>query len=110
MNFKDYIVKNYEKEFAEPAPKHLVQTLFSISANHFTIESFAAHFNLDTSSPLAVIDFLMDPKNSYEIGKFGNRIYETKKSAVERIYTTDRINSASDEHYDYGEGKFTRRF
>jgi hypothetical protein len=52
----------------------------------------------------------MDPKNSYEIGKFGNRIYEAKKSSVERIYTTDRINSASDEHYDYGEGKFTRRF
>ena len=110
MNFKDYIVKNYEKEFSKPAPTSLVQTLFSISANHFTIEAFAAHFNLDTSSPLAVIEFLMDPKNSYEIGKFGNRIYEAKKSAAERTYTSDRINSASDEHYDYGEGKFTRKF
>ena len=49
MNFKDYIVKNYEKEFSKPAPTSLVQTLFSISANHFSINAFAAHFNLDTS-------------------------------------------------------------
>jgi hypothetical protein len=110
MNFKDYIVKNYEKEFSEPAPKHLVQTLFSIGANHFTVEAFAGHFRLDTSSPLAVIDFLMNPNNSYEIGKFGNRIYEAKQTAAEKLFTSDRINSSSDEHYDYGEGKFTRRF
>lgn len=110
INFKDYIIKNYEKEFSKPTPKHIVQTLNNISANKFSINEFAAHFNLDTSSPIAIIEFLMNPNNSYEIGKFGNRIYDSKQTAAAKDYTTDRIQSSSDEHYDYGEGKFTRRF
>ena len=66
--------------------------------------------HLDTNLPIATIEFLMNPNNSYEIGKFGNRIYDSNQAAAAKYYTTDRIQSSSDKHYDYGDGKFTRRF
>ncbi len=110
MIFKKYIIENYEKEFSEPAPKNLVSVLNNICANKFTVNEFAAHFNLDTTLPLTIIEFVMNPNNSYEIGKFGNRKYNEQEDALAKMFSSDRKKTASDEHYDYGEGKFTKKF
>ena len=53
---------------------------------------------LDTNSPIATIEFLINPNNNYEIEKFGNKIYDSKQAAAAKYYTTDRIQSSSDEH------------
>ena len=110
MNFKKYIIESYKKEFSKPAPKHLELLLDNISASRFTPKQFATHFNLDTTEPLAIIEFVMNPDNSYEIGKFGNRIFASKQSAAEKDFILPRKRTTSDQNYNYEQGKFTKKF
>ena len=110
MSFKKFVIDNYKKEFSKPAPKHLELLLNNISASRFTVNQFATHFNLDTTEPLAIIEFVMNPDNSYEIGKFGNRIYAAKQNATEKDFKSQRKRTTSDQSYDYEQGKFTKRF
>lgn len=110
MSFKKYVIDSYQKEFSQPAPKHLELLLDNICASRFTLKQFADHFNLDTKSDLAIIEFIMDPNNSYEIGKFGNRIYTAKQTAAEKDRISPRKRTTSDRSYDYEQGRFTKRF
>ena len=110
MTLKKYIINNYEKEFSEPAPQYLIAILNNISANKFTVEQFAEQFELDTSSPLGIIEFIMNENNSYEIGKFGHRIYEAQQNAEAKMFISDRKRTTSDETYDYEQGKFSKKF
>ena len=110
MTLKKYIIDNYEKEFSKPAPKHLIAILNSFNANKFSVEKFTEYFNLDSTSPLAIIEFVMNENNSYEIGKFGYRVFETQKDAEAKIFTPHRKRTTSDETYDYEQGKFSKKF
>ena len=85
----------------EPLNPTLRSYLSNLGLGSMNLTSFVCNFKLQESSFLDFIRFVVSEENSQEIASYYSQI----------IYSTisDRKLSGND-NYDYGEGRFTKRF
>lgn len=106
MNLKDYIIKNYKKEYQKDIPVSLKYLLKSYYASDVLAENFFNHFFLNNASFEEILSFILNENNAYEIGKYCSRISENNQN----YYKNDRKKTSSDD-YGYDEPDlFTKRF
>ena len=96
-----YIKNNYQKNMGEPINESLKQYLSNIGLGSMELQIFVSKFGLKDKSFKELMDFVTSKDGNEEIVSYYSKI----------IYSTisDRRNTAND-NYDYGEGKFTKRF
>lgn len=105
-SLKNYIYQNFKEQIGTPPPKTLEHVLFNINAGYIALDDFKKHFKLEDSKYKDILNFLLDPENSYEIGKYGQAAYEKN---THKSYYGDRKYTCTDD-YDYDDGYLIKHY